>query len=448
MHEHFKPQQWALAFGDTEDRPGTQLFTCPRCSVHRGDLSAWLDSVRGCPRCRRALDAYEPLPPEALECPQCMTAYEVFEEWLERVEHFEPQVAPEWITGGDLLEELIPLCLEDQLARVRDQLVYKQWGLCQRLLAESAEVRLSDPRRSHDRAALATTVADLLDEDEYHPQWTAELRAKCHANYANSLRLLGDYATSEREFAVAEQWVERGLRQGSAECMVLAMKASLLLDEYRHLEAEALLQRVERHHRDREEHVATARTLLQLGRVSYARGAPTEAAQRVAQALEILGHENDLFLENVARHNLVKYLLESGDCDQAREAFDQLRPFEKRHLRLRQLWLEGDLLRAEGDLNGAARCYDDVRVGYLAEDLHYNVALASLHLAMVAAAQDRHGAVRDLARDSAVLLTRAGAPQEAFAAIRLLIDAIERQAVSVAFIQRVTRELTRLHPSE
>jgi len=448
MHEHFKPQQWALAFGDTEDRPGTQLFTCPRCSSLRGNLSAWLASVRECPRCRRALDAYEPLPAEALECSQCMATYEVFEEWLEKVEHFEPQVAPEWITGRDLLEELIPLSLEDQLARVRDQLVYKQWGLCQRLLADSAEARLTDHRRSHDRAALAAAVADLLDEEEYHPQWTAELRANAHAYFANALRLLGDYRAAEQEFAIAEGWVEQGLGQGSAASTVLSLKASLLLDEYRHLEAEALLEQVERYHRERGEHVATAKTLLKLAMVSHARETPEEAGRRASMALEIFEQKGQDSLAMIARHNLVGFLLDSRDLGRARSIFDQISPSNDRLLRLRQLWLEGDLLRAEGDLDGAARCYDDVRVGYLAEDLHYNVALASLHLAMVAAAQDRHRAVRELARDSVVLLTRAGAPQEAFAAIRLLIDSIERQAVSVAFIQRVTRELTRLHPSE
>jgi hypothetical protein len=43
-----------------------------------------------------------------------------------------------------------------------------------------------------------------------------------------------------------------------------------------------------------------------------------------------------------------------------------------------------------------------------------------------------------------VLLTRAGAPQEAFAAIRLLEDAVEHEAVSTAFIQQVTRNLSRV----
>ena len=364
------------------------------------------------------------------------------------MEHFEPQVAPEWITGRALLEELVPLSLEDQLARVRDQLVYKQWGLCQRLLQEALETRQTDPSHSHDRAALAATVADLLDEEEYHPQWTAELRAKAHAYFANGLRLVGDYREAEREFAIAEEWVERGLGQGTAAATILTLKASLLLDEFRHLEAEAILERVERYHHERSDAVNTARTLIKLARVSYAREAPAEAAHRIKSALDILKQEGEANLAMVARNNLVLYLIDSGEVPQAREAFDQLRPLENRHLRLRQLWLEGDLLRAEGDLDGAARCYDDVRVGYLAEDLHYNVALASLHLAMVAAAQNRHDAVRDLARDAVVLLTRAGAPQAAFAAIRLLIDAIERQAVSVAFIQRTTRELTRLHPSE
>jgi hypothetical protein len=90
-------------------------------------------------------------------------------------------------------------------------------------------------------------------------------------------------------------------------------------------------------------------------------------------------------------------------------------------------------------------------VGYLAPDLggplHYNVALVSLDLAMVAAEQKRHDAVRELARDAVVLLTRAGAPREAFAAMRLLVDTLERKAVTVAFIRRIARRVARLQPA-
>jgi len=448
MHRHLTPQQWALAFGDPNDVSGLELVACPRCSPYRGNLEAWLGAIDQCPDCAAALETYDPLPVEVLECDECMAAYEVFDGWLEAVEHFEPHVAPEWVTALDLLEELARLPLGEQIVQVRSQPVYQQWGLCQRLLAESFEARLTDPRRCHDRAALAAAVADRLDEEEYQARWVAELRAKAHAYYGNALRLLGSYGEAEREFALAETWLGRGLGRGRGEARVLSLKASLLLDQYRNLEAEALLERVERHYRVNRQRVEAAKALLKLAMVSRARELPQEAAERAERALDVLDLEDEPVLQVVARHNLVNYLLDSGDLRQARLVFDELPETADRLLRLRRTWLEGDLLRAEGDLDGAARRYDETRVGYLAEGLHYSVALASLSLAMVAAEQERHDAVRELARDAVVLLTRAGAPQEAFAAIRLLVDTLERQAVTVAFIDQIARQLVRLQPSK
>ena len=78
MHQHLTPQKWVLAFGDPEDASGCQLYTCPQCSPSRGDLMAWLEAIEQCPKCTAALEAYEPLPLEALDCGECMAAYRVF----------------------------------------------------------------------------------------------------------------------------------------------------------------------------------------------------------------------------------------------------------------------------------------------------------------------------------------------------------------------------------
>ena len=448
MHQHLTPQLWAIAFGDPEDVAGQQLYACPRCSGARGTLQTWLEAVAQCPQCTAALDVYEPLPEEALHCDECLASYAVFESWLEKLEHFEPHVAPEWVTAPQLYRELMHMPLEEQLIEVRYRLIYQQWGFCQWLLADSAAARLSDPQRCHDRAGLAVAVAERLNEVDYQPRWVAELRAKAHAYLADALRLLGDHTAAEREFERAESWVERGLGQGRAESAVLSLRASLLLDQFRHLEAEALLERVQRSYRQSRQSSEEARVLLKLAMVSQARERPEEAARRVGRALEILDQVDEPVLQDVARQSLVHFWIDGRDIGHAREVFDGMSEPTVHHLRLRKRWLQGDLLRAEGDLQGAARMYDETRVGFLAEGLHYNVALLSLDLAMVAAEQERHDAVRALALDAVALLTRAGAPQKAFAALRLLIDALESKAVTVAFIQRIARKVARLQPAE
>lgn len=447
MHRHVKPQQWALAFGDPADCHGEQLLVCPDCSVARGDLQAWLLTLAECPRCWAAFQAYDPLPPDVLECEECMTSYQEFERWVDRVEHFEPLVVREWHAADEQLEELAHGPESSRIERVESDESFHRWGVCQRLLVESRAHWTKNLHHAHSTARLAAAVADRLDEDEYHPRWVADLRAKARGYLANTHRLLGDYAAAETEFAAAERWVEQGVRQGRAEATVLSLKSSLLLDQYRHLEAEALLERVVRHFRDHDQAHEAGRALLQLGMVSRARDRLPQAVQRVEEALSLLDPRRDPDLLLGARGNLVLYRIDAEDAEGARAAFEQL-PEPRDHLpRLRRAWLEADLLRLEGDLDGAARLYDDVRIAYLAEEVHYNVALVSLDLAVVATAQGRTDYVRELARDAVVLLTRSGAPQEAFAALRLLVDSLEREAVSVAFIRRVGRKLSRLQPS-
>ena len=447
MHRHMQPEEWARAFGDPADPHGGSLFACPDCSIARGDLEAWLVSVETCPRCWPSFQAYAPVSAEVLACESCMATYHEFETRVEKLEHYEPLVVAEWVDAQELADELAALPLEARLALVAAEGRYQRWGLCQRLLETSRSLWFTDPRGAHDWARVAVAVAGHLAEERYDSQWVADLRAKAHGYLANTLRLVGDLAASEREFGVAERWVDRGVGHGRAEAKILSLKASLLLDQYRLLEAEALLDRVKRYLLEYEQRHEAGRILLKLALVSHAREMFAQATKRTEQALALLDAERDPRSLFAAQQNLVRFRIDAGDAVGARAAFEKLPPAEERLLRLRRTCLEADLLRLEGDLDRAARLYDDIRIAYLAEELHYDVALVSLDLAMVATAQGRTDTVRELARDAVVLLTRSGAPQQAFAAVRLLVDSLEREAVSAAFIQQIARKLARLQPA-
>jgi tetratricopeptide (TPR) repeat protein len=444
MHRHLDPRDWALAFGDPDDPHGWQLFRCPTCSVARGDLEAWILSVAECQRCWQAFEAFQPVPLDAIDCPTCLSGYEEFERCLVRAEHFEPLIAAEWELAAQQLAELTELPADGMLSRIETDPTLYCWGVCQRLLEESQSLWLIDPRRGSDLARAAVSVAERLDGETYHPRWVADLRAKAYAYAANTYRIQGDFRAAEEAFARAERFVEKGTGQGRAEMRVLSLKASLLLDQYRHLESDAILARVEQHLREFDQRDELAKVLLKRARVSSAREQWKQAVQRVQEALELIDADADQHLRELAQSNLAQYQLESGDVAGARTAFERLPAPDGRRARTSREWLGASLLRAEGDLEGAARVYDDVRIALLADDLHYDVALVSLDLAIVARMQGDHETVRELARDALVLLTRAGAPQEAFAAIRLLVDAVEHEAVSTAFIQQVARNLSRV----
>lgn len=446
MHRHLEPHDWALAFGDPSDRHGMQLYGCPQCSAARGDFESWILSVAVCPRCWPAFESYEPVPPDALDCDTCVAAYQEFESRLERLEHFEPLVATELEEADELLAELEGRPVEAQVALVEAHERFRRWGVCQRLLESCRGQWVADPLRAHAGAQVAVAIADRLADAEYHPRWTADLRAKAHAYLANTHRATGDLRASEVEFAQAERWVERGVGQGRAEMVVLDLKASLLLDQHRYLEAEAILDRVERHFQEYGLEAKLARVLIKRAIVSFERELPHQAVERVDRALELIDPDAEPFLAQAALHNRTEYLIDCGRVPEARAVFERIPEPTDRMVGFRRTWLHANLLRGEGDLEGAAKLYDDARIAYLAEGLHFTVALVSLDLAIVARMQGDHDTVRELARDALVLLTRAGAPQEAFAAIRLLVDAVEHQVVSTTFIQQVARNLSRVQP--
>ena len=143
---------------------------------------------------------------------------------------------------------------------------------------------------------------------------------------------------------------------------------SVMSNHWHGLVSPADAERVERHHRQARQPVEGAKVLLKLSAVSHARERPREAVQRVERALDVLDLEEEPVLQLVARHNLMAFLLECNELREARAVFDELPETEDRLLGLRRSWLEGELLRAEGDLGGAAERYDATRVGYLAPD--------------------------------------------------------------------------------
>ena len=420
MHQHLEPHQWAFVFGDPASARGRQLRTCPHCRPLKSTLPGWLRTVEQCADCTAALESTGPLHVEISSCKACKAAYEVFLGWLDDLEEPEPEIAPEWVTGADLYQELAHLPLQEQLAEVRSRPVYRQGGLCQHLNADSQAAQLSNPRRSHDRAVLAAAIADWLDEEEYSPRWIAELRAKSHAYRGNGLRLLGDFSGADRAFTRAGAWVDRADAHGRARATVLDLRSSLLLDLARPREAEALLERQHRECLRRGEVADAAQARVKLAMVKRAEGLCREALKWTDRALAILDRGQVLLLRAIVLHNRVQYLIECGDLRKARSAFDRLTKPDGGIFHLRRRWLSGDLLRAEGELDEAEKVFDEVRMSFLAEGLHRNVSLLTIELSELALQRKRYDRAYALARSVLGPLHRAGVAAEISKAHHLL----------------------------
>ncbi len=395
----------------------------------------------------RPFEAGLPVDDESIDCPRCMEELERVYALIDDLEHFDPAIAPEVLAADELFTKLARLTPPERLARVTEDVRYRQWGLVQRLLRESRELWRSDVEEARDLARVAVAVADLLDPEAYHPQWVADLRAKSYAYLANTFRVLGDFDRAERKFLTAEHHLRRGVGSGRCRAEVFSLKASLLVDEDRFVEAGALLEGVADYYRQADDSRALARIHLQLAMVAAGQGEFRRAAAACDEACSDLDPTADRALVALARQNAVSYLVQAGDVLRARRAFDGLPRAEERSAVLRRQWVEGDLLRVEGRLTESLDAYRAARQGYAEEGRHYYMALLALEEALVSFDLGDTAELTARAEEASVLLVKAAAPHQALATLRVLLAAIERGAVDRALLAGVARRVAALKPS-
>lgn len=445
MHDCYSVQDWIRVWGDP-DGETYRLSTCPDCWPLRDDPAAWVASATGCEDCRQALEA-SPLTEDVLNCPTCLESFTRLHEMVEEMEHYDPSVAPEILTADELLGKLAPMPLADKVARVRDDVRYQQWGIAQHLLAASRELWCSDPELAHEHAVVAVEVADRVDAKTYHPLWVADLRAKAHAYLANAFRILGEFQSAEREFVTAEILVNRGTGRGRARALVFALKSSLLLDQRRHVEAGLLLEFVLAHYAATDDRDAMARTCLQLAAVEDGQERYTEAAAMCARALTYLDPQADAHLWTLAKQNAAAHTVAAGDFTRARVMFDALPPTTSPWMELRRLWIEGNLLRGEGETGAARVAYGAARKGFTEDGRHYQAALVCLEEAALDLDEGEAWDALAMAQEASVLLVRGAAKPEALAVLRVMLTALERGMADRSLVLTLARRIATLKPS-
>lgn len=445
MHDCLSVQDWIKAWGDSDDDPH-QLADCETCWPLRKDVTTWARAVIECDDCRRIFDS-TPLREDTLACPACVATLTRLHETVEGMEHFDPAVVPELLSAEELASKLDRLSLQAKVARVTDDLRYQQWGLTQHLLRASRELWLTEPETAREQAAVAVAVADLLDATTYQHQWVADLRAKAHAYLANTHRILGAFHEAEREFLTAENYVSRGTGGGRARATIFSLKASLLIDQKRFMEAGLLLEFVLAHHAEVGEDRAVARTCLQLAIVEEGREDYAAAAALCARAQTHLDPERDRQLWTLAQQNALEQTMAAGDFARARAMFDALPPAIGRSMELRRSWIEGNLHRAEGDHAAARNAYGAARSGMTRAGLHYLAALVSLEEAAMALDEGDNFEALARAQEASILLVRGAARQEALAVLRVLLTALERGVADHALVTTLARRIAKLQPS-
>ncbi len=367
---------------------------------------------------------------------------------VDEAEHYEPSVVWELQRADRFVDELAGLDPGERLTRVRAEPTFQQWGFAQRLLFDARGAWRRDPELALERSVLALAVAQKLDPTSYGAEWIADLQAKAHAFVGNAYRILGHFPAAEEEFVEAEACLRRGVRSGQAEARIFSLKASLLKDQHRHGEALALLAQVERLHEVHGDRHEVGRVALQRSTIFDALSEPGRAAEECTRAALALDPAREPDLPLIARNNAINYLVTAGEIERARALFDDLPPMPEPLAELERQWLEGNLLRAEARYDAARAAYERVRNGFAEAGIFYRAAVASLDLAVTAFQQAGNlSEIRRMAEEAAAHLTLAGAKREAFGALRLILQAVRQNALSLAVLQSARQRLVAVQPS-
>jgi tetratricopeptide (TPR) repeat protein len=332
--------------------------------------------------------------------------------------------------------ELLRLPQPERLRKI-DRSVHRFRGcaLAASFLRQSRELMPTDPGEAYDLAEIAQAA---LRRTPTGPG-VGELSALAAAYLGNSLRARGELRESSVRFDLARYLIQQ---ERVVDPLVLAevdlCEGVLALDQRQLQDAERLLTRSIFLFTIVGDSSRGAHPRLTLGHLCYVRGDLAKAIEHTREAAEAVPvREERLYL--YAHHNLALYLCEAGRYTAAAEALRDLQDLYARFpdpfTQLRHLWLEAKILAGLGQQEGAERVFAQVRDGFLAERLGYDVALVSMDLALLYARQDRREELRRLAEEMHPIFAAEDIHREAMAALLLFQESARRDALTLDTIE-------------
>ena len=331
------------------------------------------------------------------------------------------------------LRELLLLPQEERIRRIeRARSRFRSPALVRLLLEESRRHASLQPATSLHLAELAETVAH---RNPGMPGYF-DLLALGKAQMANACRVGDDRRRAKELFAVARQiMADHGVTDPEVVGRVDELLASLHKDQRQFHDAERLLQRAALQFGLIGATEDTARALIILGGSYCAGGSPDRAIEATRSALTLLGSEGNLRLRVAGHYNLALQLVEAGRFTEASTLleegtalFDQV---QEDWLRLRLLWLRGDIAAGQGDLALAERAYLETRDGFVAQGNGYDAAIVSLDLAILYLRQGRTIDVRRLAEEMVPVFQTQDVHREALAALALFQETARQDQLTL-----------------
>ena len=358
------------------------------------------------------------------------------------------QQAPERLdpeTLDRVCTRLLARSAEQQALLVRNSGLTGRIQVCHRLVEIAEEHRFGDPATMLQAAQAAVVVAAALAQD-HSGALIHDALAEAWGCLANSLRIHGDLDAADRAWAEVSASLEHTSGDPLLRGKLLELEATLRSERQQYEEARRLFLRAQRLYEGVEDRHLAGRTLLSQAHSAFKAGDLDRAIEAAFEGGKRIDVDRDPRMRAIAMFNLVHYLAEA---EQSQEALNLLRvvaplcerlPHADMHC-LRMRWMEGRLQAAIDLPDDAARLLESVRADLLARELEYEAALASLDLAAVYAEIGHTHRVQKLARDCYPIFASSKIPREASATLLLFAKAAREEALTAAAIRATASKL-------
>lgn len=189
-----------------------------------------------------------------------------------------------------------------------------------------------------------------------------------------------------------------------------------------------------------------ARSMMCESAIRDLRGEVDKSIELCRQASEQLDAKRNQRLAFAVRHNLVWQLMVAGRSIEALAELETIRPiyFELGDqiplLKLR--WMEARLAKDLGRAEEAERAFREAHDGFVEARIPYEAASVALDLAVLFAEAGRRQELKLLAAELVAVFRSLGVAREAFAALTMLEQLAQAEAVTVGLLLRLSRYFT------
>jgi tetratricopeptide (TPR) repeat protein len=352
---------------------------------------------------------------------------EVFQRALAFATQEERRLALERLRGWEQWSFLESLNPQARTAAVEADATFHTWGLYDRLLEASRWYMRKEPAEAVDIVRLAITVAEQLNPAVLGEKRIANLLANAWATLGNVMRIASDLEGARSAFNEAWRFVAEGTGDPLEAAHLIGLEASYIKDIGEFETAESALEEALEIYRKAGDTRQQGRTLLQMGdAIGYAN--PGKGLAHIRNALALIDTGRDPRLELCARHDLAKFLNESGQAEEALAVLDRARPLYKKFqddfTQLRLHWLEGKIAANLGDLAGAEGILGQLWEEFRVRDLNQEVVLVSIDLAKVLTWKGEIARAAELAGQCYSIMKSWGLHRDALAAWLVLQQAL------------------------